>query len=111
MVNHLDRFASEVTTQHSWPTRFEGELVNIELVRVNGTLNDRLAKAIGRGNKYDAPEAGFSIQCKHNAAGGGFTAHHLLDAGRQSHKLVVKAMVNTVGNRTIVKQGSKHLSY
>src|SRR5690554_4336344 len=111
MVNHLDGLAAQVTAQHRRTARFQGRLVYIEFVRVYRALYHCLAQAIGRGDKHHVTETGFSVQGKHDAAGSGFTAHHFLDTGRQRHQLVVKAVVNPVGNRTVVEQGGKYFFY
>ena len=77
-VDHLDRFAAQIATQNRRATGSQSGLVNIELVRVNRTLNHGFAQTVCAGDKHDVTETGFGIQGKHHTGSAGFGAHHAL---------------------------------
>ena len=106
---HLDRFAAEVLPQDRVIAVFQRRLVNVELVGIDGALDDRFAEAVGRGDEYRVAEPGFGIQSKDDAGRTEVAADHHLHAGRQGDLAVVEALVYAVRNRAVVEQRGEYL--
>ena len=108
-VGHLDKFRAERLAHHGGATRFQGRLVHVELVRVDGALHHHLAEAMAAGDEDHVVEAGLGIQGEHDARGSQVRAHHALDAGGEGHALVVIALVDPIGDGAIIEQGGEHV--
>ena len=103
-VDHLDRLAAQVAAQDRRTISGERGLVHIEFVRVDRALYHGLTQAVGAGDENHIAEARLGVQGKHDAGGTGFGAHHALHTGRQGDQFVIKALVHSVGDGTVVKQ-------
>ncbi len=77
-------------------------LVDIELVGVDGALDNRLAESIGARDEDHVAKTGFGVQREHDATGADVTAHHLLHTRRQRDLIMTKALVDAVGYRAVV---------
>src|SRR5690606_36305591 len=103
-IDHLDGLATQVTAQDRRTTRFQGRLVNIELVRLHGALHHSLTQRVGAGDEDHTAEARLGVQGEHDAGGTGFRATHALHTGGQCHQLVVEALVYAVGKGAVVEK-------
>ena len=105
-VNPMLGIYAAVTRQDvdGWPPGGQRRLMDIELVRIDRTLDDHLAEAIAPGNEHRITKSGFGIQGEHHAAGSEVGAHHQLDAGGQVDAGVLEALVHTVGDGPVVEQ-------
>jgi len=106
-VNHLDFLASLEPAQDRAITFFIGRFMDEKLIGINRTLHDRLAQAIGAGNKNNVTETRFGIQGKHDATGCQIGAHHFHDRDRQSHFEMIEVPINTVMDGAIVEKTGK----
>ena len=80
-VDHLVRLRAERLRQQCRPARDEIGLVEIELVRVDGTLHDGLTQPVGRVDEHHLIETRFGIERKHHAGCARVAADHALHAG------------------------------
>jgi hypothetical protein len=110
-VDHLDQLAAAVARDHRRPTGAQRRLVHVELVRVHGALYDRLAKTIRRGHEHRVAKARFGVEREHHAARANVAAHHALDASRQQYVFVGEALVDAVGDGTVVVKRGEHVTH
>jgi hypothetical protein len=96
---------------HRRPSGAQGRFVHVELVRVHRALHHRLAESVRGRDEHRVAKAGFGVEREHHAAGADIAAHHALDAGRQRHVLVRKALVHAVGDRPVVEQRGEHVAH
>ncbi len=82
--------------------------MHVELVRIDGALNDRFAEAVARSHEDGIAEAGFGIEREQHAGGALVGAHHALDARRQRNVGVDEALVHAVGNGAVVVQRGEY---
>ena len=80
-------------------------LVDVELVRVDGALDDGLAEAVGGRDEHGVLEPGFGVHGEHDAGGADVGTHHALDAGRERHLGVLELVVHPVGDGPVVVEG------
>src|SRR4029079_5629437 len=78
--------------------RTECRLVNVELIRVDGALDNVFTEPIDACDEHHIGKTGFGVECEHHAADGAVGAHHLHHAGRERDLEVVEALVNAIGN-------------
>ncbi len=107
-IDHLDRLAAQVTAQDGRAAGLEGVLVHVEFVRVDCTLYDGFAQAIGASDEHHVAEARLGVEGEHDAGGAGFGANHALHTGRQGNQLVIEALVHAVGDGAVIEQRSEH---
>jgi hypothetical protein len=81
-----------------------GGLVDVELVRVHGTLHHSLTEPVGGGDEHRAVEPGLRVHGEHHAGRADVAAHHALDPGGQGDVGVDEAVVHPVGDRPVVVQ-------
>ena len=109
-VDHAHLLASQRATQNSPMARPKRRLVHVELVGIDGALNDVLAEPIDAGDEHDITEAGFGIQRESDAAGGAIRPHHLHHADRERDLEVVESLVGAIGDRAVGEDGCKAAS-
>ena len=66
-INHLDRLATEVLAQDREFAVPERRLVDVELVGIDGALDDSLAESVGGSDENRVPEPGLGIQREYHA--------------------------------------------
>ena len=108
-VGHLDELGAQRLAHHGGATRFQGRLVDIELVWVDGPLHHHLTETLGASDEDHVVETRFGIQGEHDAGGGQVRAHHALHPGGEGHALVVIALMHPVGDGAIVEERRKHM--
>ena len=107
--HHLDELRTQVAADHRRLAQGEGGLVNVELIRIHRSLDDRLAQAVGSGDEYHVLEARFGVDREHHPRGAGVGADHALNAGGQRHLGMGEALVHPVGDRAIVVERREDL--
>ena len=78
--HHLNELGAQVAANHAAIARGQHRLVDIELVRVHGTLHHRLAQTVARGDEHHVFEARLSVDGEHDARRTQIRAHHALHA-------------------------------
>ena len=107
---HLDELGAQVTADDGVLASGQHGLVDVELVGVDGPLHDGLAQAPAAGDEHHVLETGFGVDGEHHARGAQVAAAHALDAGRQGHALMGKALVDAVGDGAVVVERGKDLA-
>jgi hypothetical protein len=67
-VNHPLLLGTEAACQHGAEAGIESWLVDVELVRINRSLDDIFSEAIRTGHEHHVAESGFGIERKDHAA-------------------------------------------
>ena len=106
-VDHLHMLAAQRAPQHGAVTVLKRRLVDVELVRADGALHDRLAQPVGRRDQHHVAEAGLRVQGEDDAGRSPVGAHHLLHADRQRHVGMVEALIDAIGNGPVGEQGGE----
>ena len=101
-VDHPHGLRAQCLAQDRRSTRREIGLVQVELVGVDGTLNDGLAESIRRRDEHDLIEPRFRIEREHHPRGAEIAAHHPLHACRKRDVRMRKSLMHPVGDRAIV---------
>ena len=110
-VDHLDGFAAEVFAQNRKTAIPERRFVDVELVRIDGTLHDGLAESVGRGYEYCVAKAGFGIECEYDARGTHVASHHRLYTGRECDLAVIEALMDAISDGAVIEQRCEHHVY
>ena len=84
--------------------RFERGLVDVELVRIHGTLDDVLPKPVGAGDERDVPESRLGVEREEHARRGQIGADHLHHADRQPDREVIEPLIDPVVDRPVHEQ-------
>ena len=94
--NHLHALVAEQATQDGAMTDRQRGLVDVELVRVNGALDDVLTQPVGAGNEHDVAKTRFGVEREHHAGRRQVRAHHFHDPDRQGDFVVVESLVDAI---------------
>ena len=82
--------------------------MHIELIGIDGSLNDGFAQTVAGRHEDNLIKAAFSIKREHHAGSTLVGAAHALHAGRQSDLGMGKSFVDAVADGTVVVKRSKH---
>jgi hypothetical protein len=104
-IDHANLLRAELTTQDGRFACAQRGLVDVELVRIDGALDDGFAEAVTRGHEHGVAKAGLGVEREQHARGAHVGADHQLHAGREKHVLMLEAMMHPIGNRTVVVEG------
>ncbi len=66
-VNHFEGFAAQLTAQYGTVSVQIGGFVDVKLVRIDRALHYIFTQTISARDENGITEAGFGIQCKHDA--------------------------------------------
>ena len=105
--DHLHCLVADEAAQHGAVAGEIGRLVDVELVRVDGTLNHILAKAVGARHEDGVAKARLGVDGEHHTRRRDIGAHHLHHADRQRDLEVVEALVDSVMNGAISEQAGE----
>ena len=105
--DHLHALVAEPAAQHRPMAGKISRLVDIELVRIDGTLNHILAQAVRARHEHGVAEARFGVEGEHHARRRDVRAHHLHHADRQRDLEVVEALVDSVVDGAIGEKAGK----
>ena len=108
-VGHLERLLAQPALEDRRAAGLQGRLVDVELVRVDGALDDGLAEAVGGGDEDGVLEPGFGVHGEHDAGGADVGTHHALDARRECHFGVLELVVHAVGDGPVVVEGREDI--
>jgi hypothetical protein len=111
VVDHARGLGAQRLGQNRRATGEEIGLVEIDLVGIHRALDDGLAKPVGRVDEHDLIEAGFGVEREHHARRAGVAANHALHAGGERDVRMRIALVDAVGDRTVVVERCEYLSY
>ena len=109
-VNHAYLLAAEPAPQHAAKSLAQRRLVNVELVRIDLTLDDGFAEAVTAGDEDHVAKSGFGIEREDDAAGADIRANHFHHGDGESDLEVIEAVVDAVGDRAIGENGGKAAS-
>ena len=104
-VGHLEGLFAQSALEDGRAACLQGGLVDVELVRVDGALDDGLAEAVGGGDEDGVLEPGFGVHGEHDAGGADVGTDHALDARRECHFGVLELVVHPVGDGPVVVEG------
>ena len=99
---HLEELAAERLADDRILARFKHGLVHVEFVGVDGALHDHFAEAVGSRDEDHLIEARFGVEREHHARGPLIGAAHALNARGKGDFGVREALVDAVGNGTVV---------
>ena len=108
---HPNGLSTDGLAQDRRSPRGQIGLVDVELVGVHRTLHDGLPEAVRCGDQDHLVEAGFRVEREHDARGAEVAAHHALDTGGKRDIGVRVPLMDAVGDRAIVVEAGKYLSY
>ncbi len=103
-VDHANLFRPHVAAHDSGTICCQSRFVDIELIRVNRPLHHHFTQPQCSRDKHHLIKAGFGINGKHHARRGQIRAYHALNAGGERHTAMIVALVDAVGDGTVVKQ-------
>ena len=86
-------------------------LVDVELVGVDGALDDGLAQAVARGDEDDVGKAALGVEREHHAGRAEVAANHPLHAGRQGDVAVRVALVDAIADGAVVVEAGEDLAH
>ena len=109
--HHLERLPAHRLAQDRGPARREVALVDVELVGIHRALHHHLAQAVRRGDEHHAVEARLGVEREQHARRALVAAHHPLHAGRQRDVRMREALVHAIGDRAVVVERRKYLTY
>src|SRR6185369_17235728 len=101
---HLDHLGADVAAHDGLLAGGQHRLVHVELVGIDGALDDGFAQTVAGGDEDGIAEAGFGVEGEHHAGGALVGTHHALDTGGERDVGVDEALVHAVGNGAVVVQ-------
>ena len=108
---HADQLRAEVPADDRLLAVPERRLVDVELVGIDGALDDRLAEPVARGDEDDVGKAALGVDREHHAGGADVAAHHALDACREGDVAVRVALVDAIADGAVVVEAGEDLAH
>ncbi len=106
-VDHLHPLLAHVPPDDRTVALPERRFEDVELIRVDGTLDDHLPEPVGTGYEDDVPESGIGVEREYDPASGEVGSDHLHDPDREGDLEVVEVVVDPVGDRSIGEERGK----
>ena len=107
-VDHLERLAAEILAQHRAASGAQRRLVDVEFIRIDRALHDRLAQTIRGGDEHHVAKAGVGVEREHDAGAAEIAAHHVLNADGERDRAMIEIVVHAVGYGAVVEQRGIH---
>ncbi len=106
-VNHFYLFSSELLLDDRPEICAQGRLEDVELVGIDGSLNDHLAQPVRRRDENCVAKTGFGINGENNSGGRQIGPYHFLNADRERNRHMVEPLVDPVGDGPVGEKGGK----